>query len=113
MRTRPRMSAGPICLALGLGLGGCATRPGPPPAAQRAPPGITGVIVALRPVPWRSLGTDPLGAAGAPAGPPQPYAEIVIRDGDGRTRTVVAPLTADLVPGRDVRVGADGARLGP
>ena len=88
------MSAAPICLALGLGQWGCAgrtgpdvARPAPAPAARRAPRGIAGVIVALRPVPGRTLGAVPLGDAAAPAEPPRHYVEVVIRDRDGQAPT--------------------------
>ncbi|MGH7040973.1 MAG: hypothetical protein ACREFY_02425 [Acetobacteraceae bacterium] len=111
-----RMAAVPIYLTLGLGLGGCAARPlphalHPTPAARRTPApalGVVGRVVALRPVPRRTLGADPAAfrTNGAPAeeGSSGTYTEIVIREPDGRTRVVVQPMIAGLAPGRQVRL---------
>ena len=82
----------------------------PTPTARLAPERSEeqiGVIVALRPVPARTLGMDPAAfhedAAATPTGPEPEYIEIVIRERNGRTRVVVQPLAAGLLPGRRVR----------
>ncbi len=103
-----------LLLTVLLGVSACApgTTTAPPPAAIRgAAPGIYGVVVSCRPIGAASSGGVRgaiLGAIGGPAsggagqGAAVPDVELIVREDDGQTLSVVQTNAAGLRPGERV-----------